>query len=161
MGVYMYCDIITKGGHYVARDIVDWKDTEWFNDMQQFGFCREYELLPVEYGIPEKCPAEMQKRYSEMGWYGFSYMTVGDFIKWFEQYKPYRKAGYVDKYIAWLYEEKDICPKDDEVDRYIDCESTRQIWIEYNDIDEKSVWLRKEIAEIGCSDDCIICYCFG
>ena len=90
MSTYMYCDIITKGGHYVAKDIVDWQDSEWYDNMQQNGFSREYELLPVEYGIPEKCPAEMQKRYSEDGCYGFHYITVEDFDFCIKSFKNIR-----------------------------------------------------------------------
>ena len=57
---------------------------------------------------------EREKGYTT-GNYGFKAISVKDFKDWYERYKPYKRAGYLTVYQAWLYNSKGITPYEEDI----------------------------------------------
>jgi len=111
MGVDITMSII-KDEEVIAKDIYSGRNSEWFGNLQGEGSSREYDYFPSKYGIPERVPAFVEKAYKGDYYYGFHYIKVGDYIDWFEEYKPDLTAGWITTYDWWAYITKHIEPEE-------------------------------------------------
>ena len=157
--IHMY---IVKDKEIIADNIFDGRNSEWFNNLMQRGNDDEYDYLPVKWNISPMAPDILETEYKEEdGYYGFRYMKVEDFMKWFDKYRPDKDAGWVTAYDKWAYKNKhyyveplhyfpsseEINPNDlhfIEVINYYDC----------------SRWLYKYIKENNIPMDADITYWF-
>ena len=112
MGMDIHMSII-NGDHYLQRKIFDGRNSEWFNNLMNRGCDPEYEHIPTHFGIPEECPEDIKNDFKKPagdGYFGFNYITVEDFCKWFEKYRPDLDAGWVSTYDKWRIEKKHYIP---------------------------------------------------
>ena len=72
----------------------------------------ELQYLPHEDYLLKEI-AEKHNLYLDC-FFGHNAMTINDYYDWWRKYKPYRFAGWVPKYIEWLYKEKGIVPNREE-----------------------------------------------
>lgn len=121
MGVDIHMSII-KDKEYVAKDIYNGRNSEWFNNLQERGDAYEYDFLPIAYYncFPkEDTPEDLNiEKLQEDGYYGFRTIKVDDYVNWFEKYRPDKDAGWVTTYDKWRIENKGYVPE--EVSHYLD-----------------------------------------
>ena len=110
MGVDIHL-YICKDEKYIAEDIFDGRNSEWFQNMQKCGNDEVYDSLPLEHGISNQAPAEWNEYANKFGYYGFYYIKVGEFCDWFIAHRPDEDAGWVTRYEAWAYRYKEIEPE--------------------------------------------------
>ena len=163
MGVDIHMNII-KDGKIIFPDIFDGRNSEWFNNLQGKGWSYEYNHLPEYTGIPENCPEKIKddfKKPMSCGYYGFHYMTVGDFKKWYIKYRPDLKAGWASTYDKWRIEHKRYIPEC-ELPQYLGKEYNKEDmhFVEYIDYYECSRWLYKYLNEKDIPNDAYISYYF-
>lgn len=160
MGVDMHL-YICKNKKYIAEDIFDGRNSEWFRNIQGEGNDEVYNSLPLSYGISDQAPAHFSDSFKgEMGYYGFHYIKVSDFCDWFIKHRPDEDAGWVTTYEKWAYENKGIKPeylrrsltKDDVI------EDMKFITIT-NEYD-CSAWLYCYLVDNNIPDDAVVQYCF-
>jgi hypothetical protein len=110
--IHMY---IVRGNAAVKKNIFEGRNSEWFRDLQGDGWKDEYDNLPRHWGIPDEAPEYIQEGYDksrEIGYYGFNYVNVADYVEWFEKYRPDKDAGWVSTYDAWRIKNKGYVPED-------------------------------------------------
>lgn len=151
MGVDIHTYVITKDGKIKATDLYEGRCTEWFNNLMGRGDAREYDYLPVKSGIPKNAPAEIKEDY-ELDYYGFNYITVKEWRKWFKTYKPNVDAGWVRKYDKWAWETKHINPS--ESCQYLDEDMNPNDWewCEFRKDYDSSEYLTKKLAKMKKND---------
>lgn len=111
MGVDIHMMILKRNGT-VVREIFDGRNSEWFDNLQNRGWSEEYDELPIKYGLPENAdPVDNGRAEKGSDYYGFHWITVGDFREWFETYRPNVDAGWVTTYEKFKYEVKHIVPE--------------------------------------------------
>ena len=103
MGVDIHMYII-KEAEIVAENIYDGRNSEWFNNLQLRGTSDLYDIFPAKYGIPEACSDEIKKDFDEKDYFGFHYLTVQEYIDWYNKQSPNFEAGWVSRYDAWQME---------------------------------------------------------
>ena len=163
MGVDIHMSLISYNGIMKSDDIFEGRNGEWFDNLKgEYCHSIEYEKLNRKKGIPERVPAEIRKDYDERDYYGYTYINVGEFRKWFNKYRPDLHAGWVRKYDAWLYEKKGIEPDIDmDVERYLDLDANPADWvfIEFVDSWDCSAYLYAKLNTLGADDsDNIVFY---
>lgn len=165
MGVDIHLSIL-RDGQYLFEDIFDGRNTEWFNNLQGTDCAPEYMYFPSHCGIPKECPEDIKKKFKAdnndneyFGYYGFNYITVKDYLKWYEEKKPYLNAGWVETYDKWLYEAKGIIP---EAYHYLPEDANINDWhfIVFNNTYDCNNWLKNFILENKVLDNDIIVYYF-
>lgn len=146
MGTDIHMNII-RNGKYIKENIFDGRNYEWFDNLEGRGWEEEYDHLFTDYDIPDEVPDEIKDHYNSNDYYGFHYITVLEFKKWFETYRPDIKAGWVSTYDKWKWEHKHIAPKDPK--RYLDeDDDLRDLhFIEYFDEYECSKWLYNYLVD--------------
>lgn len=156
MGVDIHL-YICKDKSYIAENIFEGRNSEWFDNLQQNGDT-EYDHLPVNYGISDEAPADYSK--FEEYCYGFYFIKVKDFKDWFLKYRPDMDAGWVTKYDAWAYETKYIQP--DYLQKKLFKEDVLEDmkFIEVVNRHDCSRWLYDYLCAHNIPDDAIIQYCF-
>ena len=159
MGVDIHL-YICKDEKYIAEDIFDGRNSEWFQNMQKCGNDEVYDSLPLEHGISNQAPAEWNEYANKFGYYGFYYIKVGEFCDWFIAHRPDEDAGWVTRYEAWAYRYKEIEPeylkkKLDKDDVIEDMKFIKVI----NKYD-CSAWLYCYLMDNSIPEDAIIQYCF-
>lgn len=112
MGVDIHMRLINKNGEELIHNLYEGRNSEWFNNLQDRGWDDEYDTLPVRYGLPEYAPAADLENEKEHDYYGFHYMEVSDYKKWFDKYRPDLDAGWVSTYDKWRIENKHYIPED-------------------------------------------------
>ena len=149
MGVDIHTFIV-KDKKIIAENLYDGRNSEWFNNLQGRGDDIEYERLYTMYGISPQAPDEFNEKYSQKnGYYGFYYISVGEFKEWYEKYKPYLKAGWASVWDAWAIKNKGYIP--DYLSHYKEDES--EVFIEYNDLYEPSRHIYEYLIEHEIDND--------
>ena len=154
--IHMY---ICKDKSYIAEDIFEGRNSEWFGNMQKEGEDEVYDSLPLGFGISDQTPEDYSKEFEEYC-YGFYYINVKEFKDWFLEKRPDENAGWVTRYEAWVYEQKGIEPE------YLRKELTKDDVIKdmkFITVTSKydcSAWLYCYLVDNDIPDDATIQYCF-
>ena len=156
MDIHLY---IAKDKEYIARDIFDGRNTEWFNNMMGDGNDEVYDSLPIKWGISDETPKTFSEEFKD--WcFGFRYLNVKEFKDWFLEKRPDEDAGWVTRYEEWAYLHKGIEPE------YLRKELTKNDVIEdmrfitiTNQYD-CSAWLYCYLEDNDIPDDATLQYCF-
>lgn len=163
MGRDIHMHIVDKHGKYLMKDIYEGRNSEWFNNLQGKGCDDCYNHLYTYYGFPENILSPEGKTFDDLkkeGYYGFYYVSVGSFRKWYETYKPQIKAGWFCTYDKWKIEKKGYVPEDPQ--HYLikeDCTEDMH-FIEYIDTYEPSSYIYKILEERFIDNDAYIIYYF-
>jgi len=159
MGMDIHCYIV-KNKEYIAEDIFDGRNTEWFNNMMGDGNNEVYDSLPIKWGVSKETPDAFSEEFNIDWCFGFRYLNVKEFKDWFIEKRPDEDAGWVTQYEAWAYEHKGIEPE------YLRKELTKNDVIEdmkfiviTNQYD-CSAWLYSYLVDNNIPDDATIQYCF-
>ena len=163
MGVDIHMNIV-KDNKILFPNIFEGRNSDWFNNLQGSGWDYEYDHLPEYTGIPDKCPEEIKddfKKPAGAGYYGFHYMIVKEFKRWYEKYRPDLKAGWANTYNKWRIEKKHYVPECG-LPQYLSEEDNKEDmhFVEYVDYYECSRWLYKYLKEKDVPDDAYISYYF-
>lgn len=109
MGTDIHFFAIKKDtGEMLGRDLYEGRNYEWFDKLSGNTRETEYDYLDSHYDLPDVCAEEIVKEYEDC--YGGRHITASEFIKWYENYKPYSDAGWVTVRDSWLYYNKGIVP---------------------------------------------------
>lgn len=156
--IHMY---IVKNNEYLAKNIYNGRNSEWFGNLQGEGWNDEYDELPIKYGYSNQTPKDYKEQYNKNNYYyGFCYINVKDFKDWFIKYRPDKDAGWVTTYEKWKIAEKGWVPDDikhslDKNDNINDMH-----FIEIVDDYDCSKWLYNYCNDHSIPDDADIIYCF-
>ena len=171
MGVDIHMFVI-KDNEILKDDMFDGRNSEWFNNLSGTSISDPtyHELCRHSGWKNINCPEELYKEYCEPQegdnicyFYGHTAIKVGDFLDWFYDYCPDKKAGYAPRYIAWLASEKNIMPSNDDVRQYVskaEIEEEDLVWFEYTDKYEPSIDIAEQINNFQCPRDAWIIFCF-
>lgn len=157
MDIHLY---IARNKEYIAKDIFDGRNSEWFNNMMGDGNDEVYDSLPVKWGVSDEAPDAFSEEFSDDWCFGFRYLNVKEFKDWFIEKRPDEDAGWVTRYEAWAYKHKGIEPE------YLRKELTKDDVIEdmkFITITSKydcSAWLYCYLIDNDIPDDATIQYCF-
>ena len=122
MGVDITMNVV-KDGKVLAKDLYDGRNYEFFDNLQGHGYDDVYDKLCVDYGLPESVPEDWHERYTKQNYYyGFAYISVGDFKKWYERYRPDIDAGYFTCYERWKILKRGYDPNLYNIKHYLDKE---------------------------------------
>ena len=142
---------IVKDKKILAKNLYEGRNSEWFANLRGEGYDDEYDRLETHYGISPQAPDSIQFSFDEehkiypftesslskIGFYGFYYIKIEDFIDWFVEYRPDKKAGWGTTWEKWAIENKRYIPE--YLSHEKDPDSCDQIFIEYFDDYEPSV----------------------
>lgn len=154
---------IVKGKEMIAEDIYYGCNYKWFDNLQK-RFCdSEYDFLPSHSGLPEgDLPQSIVDDYKKQeSFYGFSYITAGEFCEWFTKYHPNLHAGWITAYEKWQLERKNIIPEDFAIVRPEDAVDEDMFFCEWEDKYDSSLWLYNYLLEHEVYADATIIYYFG
>ena len=160
MGADIHMSIV-KNNRYLAKNIYNGRNSEWFDNLQGEGWKDEYNELPIKYGYSNQTPENYKEKYNENNYYyGFRYINVGDFKNWFIKYRPDKDAGWVTTYEKWKIENKRWVP--DDVKHYLDKEDNidDMHFIEFENPYDCSKWLYDYCIKHHISNKADIIYCF-
>ena len=62
MGIDIHMAIV-KNGEYIAKNIFDGRNSEWFANLRGEGWDDTYDHLPAKYYIVDETPEEYKKKY--------------------------------------------------------------------------------------------------
>ena len=122
MGMDIHVHIVDKDGKYIAKEIWDGRNHEWFTKIDR----EEDEWNHVNWIYDydkEFVPADIKKVFHSdeySGYFGFKAVKVADFVEWYQTYKPQLTAGWMRKYDAWAMVHKHETP--DYVSKYWDAD---------------------------------------
>ena len=108
MDIHLY---IVRNKEYIAENIFDGRNTEWFNNIMGTGNDDVYDSFPAYYGVSNETPDAFSKEFNDDWCFGFRYLSVKEFKDWFLEKRPDKDAGWVTRYEAWAYEHKGIEPE--------------------------------------------------
>ena len=160
MGIDIHMSIV-KNKEYIAEDIFDGRNSEWFGNLQKEGWENEYDELPARCGYSDQSPADYILKYTtERYYYGFFFINVKDFKDWFIKYRPDKDACWVTTYDKWRIENKGYIPENPQ--HYLSCEDNinDMHFVEIENIYDCSKWLYNYLIDNHISDDADIIYCF-
>lgn len=132
---------IVKNGEYVAKEIFDGRNSEWFDNLQGRGWDDVYDTLPAEHGVYEKSPEDVLKDAKEQYYYGFRYIKVKDIFKWLRDYKPWIDAGWALPFDKWNYDFRGIVPEEGFPHYLPEDDAQGYIFIEYEKPYDCGKWL--------------------
>ena len=165
MDIHMH---IVKNDEVIAKNIFDGRNSEWFNNLKGDGNDDEYDHFPSYGGIPDNCPEFIKTIYDGdcnndeeyFGYFGFYYVNAGDYIKWFEKYRPDTDAGWVTTYEKWAWEKKGIKPE--YLAKYLnkDANINDMHFIEVVNPWDCGRWLYNYIKDHKIPDDACVIYYF-
>ena len=162
MGVDIFMHIV-KNKEIIKKDIYTGRCSEWFANLRGEGWDDIYDKLPIYSCNFDKniVPADLIEKYKEEYYYDRRMINVGDFKKWFEDYRPDIDAGWVTTYEKWKIENKHWTPYD--VPHYLpeDARIEDYHFIEFDKEDDQSRWLYNYLINNNIPDDAYIIYCFG
>ena len=155
--------MIVKDNDYLATDIFEGRNTEWFNNMMGRGNNELYNHLPIQAGNSPQTTKTWADYYGSEdyadSYFGVTYVNVGDYKKWFEEFKPNVDAGWTTTYEAWEYKKRGIEP---ELYHYLPDDANRHdmVFMEIESKYDCSKWLYDYLLEHKIPDDADIQYCF-
>lgn len=152
---------ICKNGNYLQKDIYKGRNSNWFDKIRGNSTDASYFSFPNECGISEETPLDFKEKYKkEKGYYDFYYISVEAFKNWFKEHRPDIDAGWVSRYDAWAYENKNIYPEVLCRQLYDDDIIEDRVFIEVIDKYDSSAWLFEYLMQNNIPNDAIIQYCF-
>ena len=162
MGRDIHLNIIKKK-EFLAENIFDGRNSDWFNNLTGQGVEDEYDYFPRRWSIPDEAPDKITDAYNnsrDYGYFDFFYVNVKEFKDWYVKYIPYLKAGWVNTYDKWRIEKKGYIP--DELPHYLPEEYNPNdvYFIEYEDKYDCSRWLYNYLNEHDIPNDADIVYYF-
>lgn len=151
---------ICKNKEYIAKDIFNGRNTEWFNNIMGSGNDEVYNFLPIKWGISDEAPDAFSEEFSDDWCFGHRSLNVKDFKDWFIEKRPDIDAGWVTRYEEWLYEVKGIEPEylKKHLDKDDVIEDVR--FIEVTNNYDCSKWLFDYLVDNKIPDDATIQYAF-
>ena len=150
---------IARNKEYIAEDIFEGRNSEWFNNMMGDGNDEVYDSLPIGYGISEEIPDSYSENFKD--WcFRFHYINVKDFKDWFLEKRPDKDAGWVTRYERWAYENKGIKPEYLRKELHKDDVIVDMRFIEVTNQYDCSAWLYCYLEDNDIPDDATIQYCF-
>lgn len=160
MGEDIHLNIIKTNGEIRYNEIFSGRNYRWFDNLQGCGYDDEYSYLHDACLNFDEITADaaLERHYiesKELGYYGFHCVTIGDFIKWAETYKPWIKAGWVNSYDLWRINNKKYVPEEVQTRLTAEDCTADMHFTEYTDWYDCSKWLLefiKEKADIKESD---------
>ena len=165
MGIDIHMSLVKKSTGFVIFDnLYDGRNSEWFNNLIGRGYDEVYSKLPWNIGCPD-CITEGEGyeawcKSAEYGAYGFQWIPVQKYIKWYEKYRPYVDAGYVTEWENWAYENGRYNPFDYGIAHYIedDANANHYIFREFINEDCPDIEVYKKITSLTEEDleNCII-----
>jgi hypothetical protein len=81
-----------------------------------------YDYIPLLGGCPALNP-DLQRPDDGLNYFSPCYIKIKDYDKWFRDYAPHVDAGWVTTYEKWLYETKNIIPRD--LSHYLDKDANK------------------------------------
>lgn len=162
MGTDIFMHLV-KDGKYVEKDIYEWRDSDWFGNLQNNGWDEIYDYFPADYGLSPQAPSDLSEKHLESCcYYGFRHISVKDFKDWFVKYHPEVHAGWFTTYDKWLYERKNIL-KEDSIKWDLDKDDNIHDYhfMEYIDENDQSLWLYNYLIKNNIEDNVDITYYFG
>lgn len=151
---------IVKNKQYIAKDIFDGRNREWFYNMMGEGNNDVYNNLSISYGVSNETPNEWNENFKkEDGYFDSRFINVKAFKDWFNKYRPNVDAGWVSTYDKWAYETKNIEP---EVYYRLpkDVNINDMHFIEIENKWDCSKWLYDYLIDNQIDDNAYIQYCF-
>lgn len=133
MGVDINIYVIDRiTGEKKSKALYEDRNYDMFEELEEsdpFNYHR-VDQMPKYYGVPVDLSMEaLDRAYAlknidgeefqathDNGFYGFRYLTVGEYISWYEEYDPPCRAGYLSPYQRWEWKAYSIPPIDDDVD---------------------------------------------
>lgn len=104
----MIVDHENVNGEPIA-DLFEGRNSDFFANLRGVG---EIENFPAHCGIPEDITTGPIFKMHENGdYFGFHYITVGEFIDWCYAYRPELDAGWTTRYGAWKYKTRGKVPE--------------------------------------------------
>lgn len=164
MGMDIHMNIVYNG-EVIAKDIFDGRNTNWFLNLQGCDNDFGYSYLPTVVGVSPQATEEHYKAYEnriDNTYFGFYYIKVKDFLKWFIKYRPDLEAGWVSTYDKWLVERKHAKLDDIEIYTYLpdDVNLNDMHFIEVEKEYENSDWLYHYLIDNKIPEDADINYYF-
>lgn len=165
MGIDIHMRLIKKSTGFVIFDnLYDGRNSEWFNNLIGRGYDEVYSKLWWNVGLPdcitEGIDYEVWRNPKDYGAYGFQWISVQEYIKWYEKYRPYVDAGYVTEWENWAYENGRYNPFNHGIAHYIadDVNADRFIFREFIDEYCPDTVVYNKITSLVNEDleDCII-----
>jgi hypothetical protein len=138
MGTDIHVAII-RDGEFVTSEFDLGRNYSWFDKIQTEE--DEYAYLKWHYDADDHVvPQQIRDLLNERGYYGFKYVSVPDFISWFEKYHPDLDAGWVSTYSKWKWEKKHIAIDEDDVYHYLpeDVNKDDYVFMEFSAWDDSS-----------------------
>lgn len=162
MGVDITVSIVSSNGEMKHYDIYKGRNSEWFNQLQGRGYdtYNIYGSLPVWSGIPENAPKIIQEAYASNNYFSFNYISVKEYIEWFDEARPDVDAVWLTTYERWLYYKKGIYPEDAPHNLPEDANLDDYFFVEVEDKNESGGWLYDFCKDNELADDDIIVYYF-
>lgn len=159
MGVDIHMNVVL-GKKIVAKSIFDGRNSEWFDNLQLNNYDNEYDYLNIRFGFSPQIPDDMKKEGSDQFYYGHHYFNVGEFLSWFQKYRPDRDAGWVTTYDKWRIENKGYVPED--VQHFLYKEDNREDmhFVEFINPYDCSGWLYKYLINNNIDREADVTYWF-
>lgn len=112
MGVDLHMHIIDNKGNFLAKDLFEGvRDYDWFDALEGTLAVDPFKRLPSSRGIPEELKDKIFSSPEKANsYYGFRYITIKDFLRWFWGKRPDYNAYWTTQREAWLYQTKKIVP---------------------------------------------------
>ena len=154
MGADIHVYLAKKNGENVNFSDEFGRNSDWFTDMNGQGQDPEYDRLymnyNINYGVSPYLDKEIASYKDEVGVYGFRFIKVSDFKKWFVDTRPDKKAGWVSRYVEWQIRTGKISIGEaifnDLLRTYFDPEYPEQDQVFVEDVDESD--LAKRIVNL-------------
>jgi len=162
MGIDIHMAIV-KDKKYIAEDIFDGRNSEWFANLRGESWNEVYDHLPIKYGVKDQAPKSYIEKYSPDWCFDFRTIKVEDYIVWFRRYNPHLIAGWVSTYNEWRINKQGYCPGEDDLYQELpkDANPIDMHFIEVEKPYDCSKWLFDYIVNNKkISSDAYIIYCF-
>lgn len=111
MGTDIHLHIIDKNGEFLYKDLYNFRNYEWFDNLCSRGSNPIYDKLNIRVGLPPVANKEIVDDINEYGYYDPHYIIVKDYMDWGEDCCPEIDAGWVTTREKWLYDTKGVYPE--------------------------------------------------
>ena len=117
MGTDIHVAII-RNGEFITPEFDLGRNYSWFDRIQTEE--DEYAYLNWHYNAEDLVVLQqIRDLLNDHGYYGFRYVSVPDFVSWFNRYHPDLDAGWVSTYTKWKWTKKHIPIDIDDVYHYL------------------------------------------
>lgn len=145
MSVDITMKIVDKNGKTVVNNICEGiRNRIWFDNLSHCSD-RLYENFPVKYGLIDKLD-DVENTLKVAGHYDFRYISLKDFLNWYNKTKPEIIAAWVRKYDAFLYTNKGIPVEDYSLYLPDDARIEDFVWLEFQRSDDFCYLIYKDIV---------------